>query len=597
MKKQKVTDIYTQIYEIVRVFGKNQDLKTIKEKLEKTHNKKIIEILRSTYDTSDLNALAILIKRQHKYYNENKDIYYLVGSQPSSQKHYVDFEQSNPVKKNWRKLTAITQQSEIKINLSEEDKIELLEVQKYLKGLISTVNTENLKFLREGLIFPIMDSLKIRNLNQPMIILNMLFNSWVNKTVDNDELQTLSPSDREFFLQANSLYQYLRNPIEKISRNEHVLLMKILPKLKMGDNFILSLKTEQHDLKSPISAWPMSLHGRGIDSQHKIATSKNSIKLLTKNGQLYTFNTKNRTFHKASTSLMNYKNSPNNAGLIITLDGSIHIFNHTKGQEIQDKHFHSMVTSGQSVLFAGSIQIVDGYITMLTSTSGHYQSSYTLEFLLFLSEKNLLHSNIQYLNASNQKCFIQEMLLDILDSPSGKASIQRYLQKNGIAGFYKIVDIKAEISNNPHDLTQFMFSLFIDYHDLIIQELTPSQVKSDGWENFLTNFTIYITNNDLVPAQEKFHILNKLRNVDFDLDAVQDPNTEKFCIEIITDQLPLLSSLKTKVIRSLNHAFEYIHYKTVAPQSVTAKTLKAPDPILPPEASDANPLPPTLPKP
>lgn len=135
-----------------------------------------------------------------------------------------------------------------------------------------------------------------------------------------------------------------------------------------------------------------------------------------------------------------FKDIEGEAGLVISKEGAIYIFNHHFG-EVDPKtglaNFHSVALGGAPALFAGSIAVHHGVVKKISDLSGHYRSVIDAAFLTVLEDYGLLNKELSFDEVSPDNllrlfCLDGKMQKDLSSNPLKKKRFSRMLKKTSL---------------------------------------------------------------------------------------------------------------------------------------------------------------------
>ncbi|MCP8351814.1 hypothetical protein [Candidatus Synchoanobacter obligatus] len=193
-----------------------------------------------------------------------------------------------------------------------------------------------------------------------------------------------------------------------------------------------------------------------LEVRHDIIKSG---KLYARSGMLHSWDSSKNDFQQASTeggafkgSVIKYKNYK---GVVVTTDGDIYTFKHQGDSSSGPLAFHSMITGGRPVLFAGAIHIEDGVIEGLSGFSGHYGPDNYATVLGFLANKGLLQNSISLEDFQENDMLSLELLNEA--SSSGSLSSEGKLALESLKGSLSSSSIGSEAPEAADDAVGMIF--------------------------------------------------------------------------------------------------------------------------------------------
>ncbi|MCP8352395.1 hypothetical protein [Candidatus Synchoanobacter obligatus] len=157
-------------------------------------------------------------------------------------------------------------------------------------------------------------------------------------------------------------------------------------------------------LTAATKALPITEHGREVDEikWYELENNKDLIEsgrvYFSPEGQLQSWDPVTNAFKDMDTESRVFKGASKEAGLIITTDQKMYCFDHLYGRENSRGliAFHSMISSGRPVMYAGSIKVTNGKIKYISDLSGHFKprSSSLQHLAIYLANHNMLTTDI-----------------------------------------------------------------------------------------------------------------------------------------------------------------------------------------------------------
>jgi hypothetical protein len=204
----------------------------------------------------------------------------------------------------------------------------------------------------------------------------------------------------------------------------------------------------------PEERYVMTKHGREKDNEYAKVFMTDAKKIeglrvfLTRKG-IKKWNDSKGRMQVFSTSRYAYKGSKGTAAVVITNSGKMYAANHLRGEQSADVFFHSVITQGASVAFAGDITVSEkGKIVELGGySSGHYESENCLHVIKLLMNKGVDLSSCEYRDHRSYTSVISILSDEIDKDPNFLKGFNTIALKNIVEKFF-LTDSQRGIVEN-----------------------------------------------------------------------------------------------------------------------------------------------------
>lgn len=515
IKKEKKMSFYERLEQYFNAI--NEHPKGIEEGLQ--NNQEAFGFLSIVFNESSITQLAKKITIYLNYVANGGDKTYFIGTQPHTQKQYLDLDEfaqkkidtHTRAKRNWKRVASKVSQSMVTFTLDRETAKEFLTFYRKIEISRTKIEKDGIDTLMKRLIKPTAKKHFSMNdfIDYNDIIRDYFYQLWTSGIDSQELLSRLSPRKKMLVAEVRRFVALLTHISKRVingeraftlTRREHHHLLAISYFWK--DNTKLSATLEK--AKQYQSFWPITAAGESKDQQYGIATIKSAIRLFPHDGKLHYFDRQTQTLKPKSTTNMRYKNEECEAALVITIDGQFYIFNHDYGRELDLKKFHSIVTQGEGVLFAGSILLINGEIKMLGEDSGHYKPVINMELLLYLDQCQLLHPTIGFYIHSK----IRRSMESVLNKSATHTYLTSYLQREGLLGLTRIYRVLKTLI--PSNLDAINYTKDIVKYTELLKHIQPLQISTQSIHMLAE---LNALQDDLfkeIPFESQVAIFNKL---------------------------------------------------------------------------------------
>ncbi|MCP8352401.1 hypothetical protein [Candidatus Synchoanobacter obligatus] len=246
-------------------------------------------------------------------------------------------------------------------------------------------------------------------------------------------------------------------------------------------------------LTTAAKALPITEHGREVDEKKWLELENNKALIesgrvyFSPEGQLQSWDSSTNAFKDMDTEKSKFKHKSKEAGLIITTDQEMYCFDHLYGGKNSRGliAYHSMISSGRPVMYAGSIKVTNGKIKYISDLSGHFKprSSSLIHLAVYLANHNVLTTDI--LTKSRQG-FDNKKLVSLFKNPS-----QAHLALGDLLAAPDLTDTGkqciAKIVRNS-----------IKFYDKNMNRRIRRLLQEPLWSNLRMEFALNISKKDFI---------------------------------------------------------------------------------------------------
>ena len=371
-------------------------------------------------DLANMLVMRLLAKRNAELDDKIKfDSQYIQGSQPEVLREYLGLSLDLPQKRaitNWKNMVGIVVQNSVRVSpragvggalisqISKNilDKIEDLCENKMFKSHMQVfAHMEKGNRFLEGFIgTPVLDDLA-----DVLGIFQSSGSKHVGYVLQDREAQVLMGA-RKFLLRFKDYLVGISHTsiiqLHDQVGNLELYLSHLMTKIKVGDR---KMSKNLYAVERG-SYWK----DRYFIDKGTLQRDRDSaaLRVFPYQNKLWCFDEVTGKMQPLTTEQNTFKGSKGVAGLVITKEGGVFIFDHHYG-DVDPKtdrvNFHSVVAGGASVFFAGSIAVDNGSINEVTNLSGHYRPMMNMQFFSMLDGCGLLNKSLKF-DSSAQKALL-----------------------------------------------------------------------------------------------------------------------------------------------------------------------------------------------